>query len=141
MSNLPQELSREAADKFEKALLDDTTPLLPTHDDSVIKAVGVTGQGLIRGTYPIVTVPGLFDVANPRPGARQSVPLRPWRGPRKWRLDRQAEAIRRRLNDPGATMLVMFGTTYSAKSVLGVIWLYIKTKYLCFPRIRKILGR
>jgi hypothetical protein len=57
------------------------------------------------------------------------VPLRPYKGPVQGRLDRQAVELRRRLSNPKAVMLVLRGKTYSAESVWGVVWLYLKTKF------------
>lgn len=57
------------------------------------------------------------------------IPLQPYNGPLRGRLDRQAVELRRRLTNPKAVMLVMRGKTYSAESVWGVFWLFIKTKF------------
>lgn len=64
-------------------------------------------------------------------------PLQPWAGPLRGRLDRQATEVRNRLEDPSAVMIVKRGRVYSAKSFLGVIWLYLMTLFFGPPKPKK----
>lgn len=132
-----QEFSREAADKFEQALLDDTSALPSTADTSVIGAVGLTGQGRIYGPAPFERHYPYQDLVDLKAKDVSVLRLQPWKGPLGRRLNCQAADVRKRLQDPGSVMLVMRGTTYSAKSVPGVVWLYFKTRYLSRFRLFK----
>lgn len=64
-----------------------------------------------------------------KPEEELVIPLQPYKGPIRGRLDRQAVELRKRLSNPRAVMLVMQGRTYSAESVWGVVWLYLRTKF------------
>lgn len=65
---------------------------------------------------------------SPKSSEVEEVALQPFKAPLRGRLDRQAKEVRKRLNNPGAVMLVLRGKTYTAGSVWGVVWLYLKTK-------------
>lgn len=125
----PHELSKEAADKFEQALLNDTAP-------PITDAIGLTDRGYILDLGP-------FECNHPYQGKTKNpveeikvVELAPWKGPLKRRLNCQASDVRKRLQDSDAVILVLRGVNYSAKSVLGVIWLFLKTRYL--RRLKKL---
>lgn len=64
-------------------------------------------------------------------------PLQPYEGPLRGRLDRQATEVRHRLEDPSAVMIVRRGRVYSAKSILGVFWLYFMTLLFGPPKPKK----
>lgn len=127
MSTHP-EVSREAADRFEQALLTDTAP-------PITDVQGLTGQGKLLDLSPFENHHP-YNGKVPDPVEVKIIELAPWRGPLKRRLNCQASDVRKRLQDPDSVMLVLRGVNYSAKSVLGVIWLYFKTKYL--KRFKKL---
>lgn len=54
------------------------------------------------------------------------------------RIDRQVLDIRQRLRVDGSVMLVKRGHTFSAKSVWGVIWLYLKFKLGFRPKQKMV---
>lgn len=127
---MSQDLSTQASDTFEKSLISDEVPLLESADTSVIKAVGITGQGLIGLDGPIPKAPyyknvELYPVSlKPLVGEVTEVQLRPWRGPLKNRLDRQTEDVRKRLSNPAALILAIRGTNYSAENIDDLLKLY-----------------
>lgn len=132
--NSSQDLSTEASDIFERALLEDKVQIPNTTDTSVIQAVGLTGQGLIGLDTPFGKqqyFKNLQDhpLAMPWYGSlteSTSVALRPWRGTLKNRLNRQTDDFRKRLSNPKALILAVQGTNYSAENIDDLLDLYFK---------------
>ncbi len=136
----PQDLSTEAADKFTKSLMGDEAPLASGTDTSVVGAIGIAGSGKDNTQLERMMFSGTVNYA-PEKSDVQIVPLPRWVGPLRMRRNNQADDLRKRLEDPSAVMLVRFGVTYSERSVWKVFWLYFKTKYLAFPRLKKLFNR
>jgi len=116
----------EAEKDFFDAILSDV-PALP--EQEVYRPFGGLYGRTFGTTNSVQEGPSPFSTKAPMLRKdEQVVTLQPYKGPLHGRLDRQAVELRKRLSNPKAVMLVMQGRTYSAESVWGAVWLFLKTK-------------
>jgi hypothetical protein len=117
---------KTAEEAFADAIMEDVPHKEPTEQDRTMYRGGLHGRlfGLAD------SIPQGSPYSTKTHGKDETViALRPYNGPIRGRLDRQAVELRKRLSNPRAVMLVLRGKTYSAESVWGVVWLYVKTKF------------
>lgn len=136
----------DAEEAFANELMADQTPPATNEDkfaarsslfhrpfDHISFPVPDQGNSRFQASFTVLTKP-VFDLE----GRVMEMPLQPWRGPVRGRLDRQATDVRSKLEDPKVVMLVMRGQTYAARSVLAVFWLFLMTKLFGPPKPKKV---
>lgn len=122
---ITEELNLSAADKFERSLVEDKTPLAPATDPSFLFSAGNLDP---EGRYiilPYYRDPNKYRIDTaPQYGEVTEIQLQPWRGSLKNRLAAQTDDIRKRLSNPAAIVLAIRGTNYSAENIDDVLKLY-----------------
>ena len=128
---------RTATESFISSLVNGT----PVNEDFKEVGPGPEAGWVYRGEYIYEGIPSAKPSFTAIGAARVSadgevleMPLQGWRGPLRRRLNNQVKEVRDRLEDPRAVMIVVRGRVYSARSLFGVVWLYLKTKLFGLPK-------
>jgi hypothetical protein len=141
----PSEFHKTAAEAFAAAMVADHSEAVadttPSSESSYspFEYSWHYSTSLYNGQFITSREPGVRPAHTP-PSERtiNDVKIQPWPIPLHRRLDRQATAVRKRLEDPDAVMLVMRTRTYSAKSVWKVFWLFLMVKLFGLPKPKKV---